>query len=71
MEVLKPVEAAYAADNVYRIITETDVPRYFHTSLLDKFDLGKSTRFEGTAGAMLLRYKFGFGVVAKGKGEFQ
>lgn len=24
MEVLKPVEAAYAADNVYRIITETD-----------------------------------------------
>lgn len=70
MKVLKPVEAAYAADNIYRVMYSNDLS-VFHPSLESKFNLSAGKRFSGATGAMVFRSKTGFGVVAKGKSEFQ
>lgn len=71
MASLTPRMSAYAADNVYRIISNVDVSRRFHSSLLNSFELSSASRFEGTAGALVFKYRSGFGVIARGKGEFQ
>jgi hypothetical protein len=71
MNLLSPEEAARAAQNVYEIIGETDVSRYFHSTLLNKFDLTEKTRFDGVAGASVFQYKSGFGVFAAGKDEYE
>lgn len=70
MKVLKPIEAAYAADNVYRVMYSNDLS-IFHPSLESKFNLSAGTRFKGVSGAMVFKSKSGFGVIAKGKGEFK
>ena len=71
MSLLTPQMSAFAANNVYQIISNNDVAGAFHSSLLDSFDLSSHSRFEGTAGALIFKYRSGFGVIAKGKGQFQ
>lgn len=71
MNILEPSEAASIADAIYDVITEQDLSEVFKQNIKDKFQIENSRRFEGVAGAMLLRYKSGFGVIAKGKGEFE
>ena len=71
MTVLTPEEASLAADDVYKVMNGADVPDYFHSSLLRKFDLTVNTRFEGVAGASVFQYRSGFGVMATGKEENQ
>ena len=73
MGTLTPVDAARAADAVYGIIDSSYVAAAFNEapSLLENFDLTSKARFEGTAGALIFKYRSGFGVIAKGKGKFQ
>lgn len=65
---LAPKEAAASAGSVYRIIDEPDV-KLLDNFLLDNFEIGAKSRFEGTAGAMFFKYKSGFGIIAKGKSD--
>lgn len=71
MNILEPSEAVSIADTIYDVITEQDFSEVFKQNIKDKFQIENGRRFEGVAGAMLLRYKSGFGVIAKGKGEFE
>jgi len=71
MAQLTPIQAALAASNVYDIIDSSNVAKYFHSSLMDNFQLSASSRFEGNAGAFIFKYRSGFGVIAKGKGKFE
>lgn len=69
---LSATESVQAARRVYNVRSEIDIADIFATSELSRsFDFSTGKRFEGVAGAMLLQYKSGFGVIAKGKGEFE
>jgi hypothetical protein len=68
MQYLKPLDAA---QGVYGIIDDKNVKKHFRESLLDNFNLSESSRFEATAGALVFKYKSGFGVIAKGKGIYR
>ncbi|MDH5179183.1 MAG: lipase family protein [Gammaproteobacteria bacterium] len=70
MRVLKPIEAAYAADNVYRVMHSNDLT-VFHPSIEEHFNLSAGKRISGTSGALLLKSKTGFGVISKGKGDYR
>lgn len=70
MKVLKPIEAAYAADNVYRVMHSSDMS-VFHPSLEQNFNLSAGQRISGTSGALILKSRTGFGVISKGKGDFK
>ena len=74
MATLNPSEAAGGASAVYDIINSQNVELAFEKKapfLLDSFDLTSKSRFEGTAGALIFKYRSGFGVIAKGKGQFK
>ena len=73
MATLNPQDAADAAGTVYQIIDSKNVAQAFklYPSLLENFDLTSKSRFEGTAGALIFKYRPGFGVIAKGKGRFK
>lgn len=68
--VLTPEEAAYAADRVYNIIHDADVS-LFGNKLNDKFNINSKSRFKGVAGSLVFKYQSGFGLIAKGIGEFK
>ncbi len=70
MPLLSPADAAYAASHVYNIMNETDV-ELFGSGLNSKFDIPTSSRFQGTAGAMMFKYSSGFGLAVKGKGPYK
>ncbi len=70
MKVLKPIEAAYAADNVYRVMHSNDLS-VFHPSVENNFNLSAGKRISGTSGALIFKSKTGFGVISKGKGDFK
>lgn len=70
MKTLSPIEAAYAADNVYRVMHSNDLS-VFHPSVESKFNLSAGKRISGTSGALIFKTKTGFGVISKGKGEFK
>ena len=72
MAVLAPADAAYAADSIYNLI-DTSRLAAFGDKLNDKFAISSGRRLEGEAGAMFLKYRSGFALVAEGKspGAFQ
>lgn len=70
MPTLSPGDAAYAAANVYNIISDTDVTG-FGLRLQDKFDIQAQSRFEGVAGASIFKYQSGFGLIAPGVGAYE
>jgi len=63
---LTPEQAALAAHSVYRIINNKRVG-LFDPFLLDNFDISTGSRFEGSAGALFMKYDSGFGIIAQGK----
>lgn len=71
MSLLTPQLSAYAAENVYKIKTSQEVESQFHSTLLERFSLTSESRFNGTSGALFFKHRSGFGVIARGKGEFQ
>lgn len=71
---LTPAQAASAADSVYEIKTSTDIQRTFeNSSIAELFQFsGKETnRITAKSGAFEFKSKTGFGVIAKGTGNFE
>lgn len=71
---LSPVQAASAADAVYEIETSSDVGKVFKESKvagLFDFDSCSTKRVEARSGAFQFKSKTGFGVIAKGSGDFK
>lgn len=71
MKRLSPYEAADIASAVYDVINTDNLSNVFKTHVKDNFDIPAGTRFKGSTGAMVFKSKSGFGVIAKGKGQFQ
>jgi hypothetical protein len=72
MATLAPSAAATIAERVYQIqSSDTDISTFFDSEIKDAFSLPDKSRFEGTSGGAFLNSKTGFGIVARGKEEFE
>jgi len=72
MQLLNPFLAAEAANTVYGVATGLDADKLFRPTMIrDKFDFASTARFDGVSGGVVLKSKTGFGIAARGKGEFE
>lgn len=69
MPVLNPLQAASAADGVYKILITSKLEKFFVNALSDNFDLAKPLEFNGESGFSLFQTTSGFGLAAMGKGN--
>lgn len=69
---LSPAQAAEAAIGVYEIRKNSaDIRAEFNSLIRDKFYLPDNSRFEGVSGGVFINSRTGFGIVAKGKDEYE
>lgn len=75
MSSLSPKQTAAIAKHVYAVRQESDMQTVMELSgglgIKDLFEVGKTSRMEGSSGPLLLSKKSGFGYVAKGIGQRQ
>jgi len=65
-------EAARAAETIYKVRNDKNVDKHFDSELMSKIDLSNASRFTGVSGgAFLIKSRTGFGVIAKGSGQFK
>jgi len=68
---LNPRETAYIAQKIYDIRSANDVSRIFLEGSDLKFSINNESKFDGLSGGVFLTAKTGFGIAARGKGEFE
>lgn len=72
MQFLSPVLAAEAAGTIYGVREEADINELFlPTRIQEHFHFVNKNKFDGISGGVLLNSKTGFGIVARGKNEYE
>jgi len=74
MQHLKPSNAAYAADAIYKIRTNNEADdgiRGLNNTFKDKFVFGSGGTFKGKSGGHIIQSSSGFGAIARGVGAYE
>lgn len=69
--VITPGDTAHIADTVYAVRTGASVSDVFSSQILGNFEISDRSKFDGVTGGVFLNAATGFGVAARGKGEFE